>query len=66
MVLQSAIEQGGTTIHSFDANGIHGLFQVQLKVHGQKVCPVCQHDIKKVMVHHRGTYFWPQCQKKRY
>lgn len=66
MVLQSAVEQGGTTIHSFDANGIHGLFQVQLKVHGQKVCPVCHHDIKKVMVHQRGTYFCPQCQKKRY
>ena len=65
-VLNDAICQGGTTIHSFDANGIHGLFQVQLKVHGQKECSVCHHPIKKVMVHQRGTYFCPHCQKKRY
>ena len=65
-VLNDAICQGGTTIHSFDANGIHGLFQVQLKVHGQKECAVCHHPIKKVMVHQRGTYFCPHCQKKRY
>ena len=45
---------------------IHGLFQVQLKVHGQKECSVCHHPIKKVMVHQRGTYFCPHCQKKRY
>ncbi len=65
-VLNRAIVQGGTTIHSFDANGIHGLFQVQLNVHGQKVCPVCQGTIKKITVHQRGTYYCPCCQKKRY
>lgn len=65
-VLNRAIEQGGTTIHSFDANGIHGLFQVELNVHGQKECPICHLPIKKVMVHNRGTYFCPHCQKKRY
>lgn len=65
-VLNAAILQGGTTIHSFDANGIHGLFQVQLNVHGKKVCSFCHHDIKKIMVHQRGTYFCPVCQKRRY
>jgi formamidopyrimidine-DNA glycosylase len=65
-VLNRAIAQGGTTIHSFDANGIHGLFQVQLNVHGQKVCSQCQSEIKKIMVHQRGTYYCPQCQKRRY
>lgn len=65
-VLNAAIQQGGTTIHSFDANGIHGLFQVQLNVHGQKVCSVCHHNIKKIMLHQRGTYFCPICQKRRY
>ena len=35
-ILNKAILQGGTTIHSFSANGIDGLFQVQLKVHMQK------------------------------
>lgn len=65
-ILKNAIVQGGTTIHSFDANGIHGLFQLQLNVHGQKTCPTCQGEIKKIMVHQRGTYYCPHCQKKRY
>ncbi|MDE6953727.1 MAG: DNA-formamidopyrimidine glycosylase [Erysipelotrichales bacterium] len=65
-VLNKAIAQGGTTIHSFDANGIHGLFQVQLNVHTKKVCSICQSDIKKIMVHQRGTYYCPVCQKRRY
>lgn len=65
-VLSRAIEQGGTTIHSFDSNGIHGLFQVSLNVHGQSHCPRCQSPIKKIMLHQRGTYFCPICQKKRY
>ncbi|MEG0366788.1 MAG: bifunctional DNA-formamidopyrimidine glycosylase/DNA-(apurinic or apyrimidinic site) lyase [Coprobacillus sp.] len=65
-VLKRAIAQGGTTIHSFDSNGIHGLFQVQLNAHGQKVCPHCQGDIKKIMVNQRGTYYCPRCQKRRY
>ncbi|OUC51288.1 DNA-formamidopyrimidine glycosylase [Eggerthia catenaformis] len=65
-VLKEAIKQGGTTIHSFDANGIHGLFQVKLSVHGQKNCIVCKNSIKKIMLNGRGTYFCPFCQKKRY
>ena len=41
-ILAQAIAQGGTTIHSFDANGITGLFQVRLQVHLQKVCSICK------------------------
>lgn len=65
-VLKRAIAQGGTTIHSFDANGIHGLFQVQLNVHGQKECSICHGEIKKIMLNQRGTYYCPKCQKRRY
>lgn len=65
-VLKEAIKQGGTTIHSFDANGIHGLFQVQLHVHNQKTCDICQGPIKKITIAGRGTYFCPHCQKRRY
>lgn len=65
-VLKRAIAQGGTTIHSFDANGIHGLFQVQLNVHGQRICPACQQGLKKIMLNQRGTYYCPHCQKRRY
>lgn len=63
-ILNKAIEQGGTTIHSFSANGIDGLFQVQLKVHMQKHCPL-GHEIKKVMINERGTYYCPICQKAK-
>lgn len=65
-VLTRAIQQGGTTIHSFDANGIHGLFQVELNAHGQKVCSCCGGEIKKIMLNQRGTYYCPICQKRRY
>ena len=63
-ILNKAILQGGTTIHSFSANGIDGLFQVQLKVHMQKHCPL-GHEIKKVMINERGTYYCPICQKAK-
>lgn len=65
-VLNRAIQEGGTTIHSFDANGIHGLFQVSLNVHTKKECPICKGPIKKIMLNQRGTYFCPHCQKRRY
>lgn len=64
-VLLKAIDQGGTTIHSFDSNGINGLFQVSLMVHTKKVCPICQGEITKEMVHQRGTYYCKKCQKRR-
>jgi formamidopyrimidine-DNA glycosylase len=64
-ILEQAIAQGGTTIHSFDANGITGLFQVQLQVHMQKVCPICHGEVTKEMVRGRGTYYCKGCQKKK-
>ncbi len=64
-ILDQAIAQGGTTIHSFDANGVTGLFQVRLQVHGQKECPVCKGAITKKAVRGRGTWFCKECQKRR-
>ena len=64
-VLEKAIDQGGTTIHSFDANGITGLFQVQLQVHMQKECYICGGVVTKEMVHGRGTYYCKNCQKRK-
>lgn len=64
-VLEKAIDQGGTTIHSFDANGITGLFQVQLQVHMQKFCAGCKGEVTKEMVGGRGTYYCKVCQKKK-
>jgi formamidopyrimidine-DNA glycosylase len=64
-ILAQAIAQGGTTIHSFDANGITGLFQVQLHVHMQNKCSLCNGTITKEMVRGRGTYYCKVCQKKK-
>lgn len=64
-ILKQAIKQGGTTIHSFSANGIDGLFQVKLKAHLQKKCPICGGDITKEAIKGRGTYYCKHCQKRR-
>jgi formamidopyrimidine-DNA glycosylase len=64
-ILADAIDQGGTTIHSFDANGITGLFQVYLQVHMQAACPACGTKITKEMIHGRGTYYCKKCQPKK-
>lgn len=67
LVLEKAIEKGGTTIRSYTSlNGIHGLFQQELYVHskdGQK-CLICGSDILKIKVGGRGTYYCPKCQKE--
>ena len=64
VVLDHAVELGGTTIRSFTSSeGVHGLFQNELLVHGQKICPNCGKDILKIQVNGRGTYFCPNCQK---
>ena len=65
-VLDSAIELGGTTIKSFTSSeGVHGLFQNKLLVHGKnnEKCPVCNNMIKKIKINGRGTYYCENCQK---
>ena len=64
-VLERAISQGGTTIRTYSSvNGIHGLFQQELLVHGKTSnCPNCQEQILKIRVGGRGTYYCNNCQK---
>ena len=65
-VLSKAIELGGTTIHTYTSvNGITGMFQQELLVHGKKdmPCPICNNKILKITVGTRGTYYCPHCQK---
>ena len=67
-VLNEAVASGGTSIHSYTSEeGVHGLFQQQLKVHGKKgkPCPTCGAIIEKIQVGGRGTYYCPKCQKKK-
>ena len=64
IVLKKAIALGGTTIRSFTSSeGIHGLFQNELLVHGKKNCPNCGKPVKKIQIGGRGTYYCSSCQK---
>lgn len=65
IVLDKAIKLGGTTIKSFTSSeGVHGLFQNELFVHGKKngICPNCKTEIQFIRVGGRGTYYCPDCQ----
>ena len=64
-VLNEAIKMGGTTIKSFTSEeGVHGLFQNKLYVHGKTgACPECGTEIVKEKINGRGTYYCPNCQK---
>ena len=64
-VLSEAILMGGTTIKSFTSSeGVHGLFQNKLSVHGRVgACQICGSQVVKIQVGGRGTYYCPHCQK---
>ena len=66
IILNRAIKKGGTTIKSFTSSeGVHGLFQNELLVHGKAFskCSNCSSPILKIKVGGRGTYYCPKCQK---
>ena len=66
IILEKAINLGGSTIKSFTSSeGVHGLFQNELLVHGHKgeECPNCTSLIDKVKIGGRGTYYCSNCQK---
>ena len=63
-VLEHAIKLGGTTIRSYESSeGVHGLFQNELLVHGKDICPNCNKKIEKIRIGGRGTYYCPKCQR---
>ena len=65
-VLDESIDNGGTTIHSFESSlGVSGGYQDFLRVHGRvnELCPNCNTKILKIKVNGRGTYYCPKCQK---
>lgn len=66
VVLTKAIKLGGTTIKSFTSSeGVHGLFQNELLVHGKsgENCPNCGTTLEKIKVGGRGTTYCSKCQK---
>lgn len=65
-VLNHAISLGGTTIKSFTSSeGVHGLFQNELLVHGKggEACPSCGNILLKDKIGGRGTHYCSKCQK---
>lgn len=66
IVLNKAIEAGGSTIRSYHSgHNVDGKFQNELNVYGKKgeKCPVCSSSIEKIVVGGRGTHYCPKCQK---
>ncbi len=64
IILDNAIKLGGSSVHSFNASGIDGKFQNELKVYDKEnePCPICETRIHKIFLGGRGTSFCPNCQ----
>ena len=64
IVLEKAIKLGGTTIRTYESSeGVHGLFQNELLVHGKETCPNCNTKLTIEHINGRGTYYCKECQK---
>lgn len=66
LVLNNAIELGGSTVKSYHAaRDVDGKFQNELLAYGKKdaSCPNCGYRFKKISVGGRGTTYCPKCQK---
>lgn len=66
VVLNQAIEQGGTTLRDFvDGHGQPGYFGQKLRVYGRadQPCLRCQGTIRPIKIGQRASYFCPRCQR---
>ncbi|MDD5319582.1 MAG: bifunctional DNA-formamidopyrimidine glycosylase/DNA-(apurinic or apyrimidinic site) lyase [Methylococcales bacterium] len=66
MILQQAIQQGGTTLRDFvNEAGKPGYFKQQLRVYGRAglPCSYCQQPLKEIRLANRSTVFCSECQR---
>jgi formamidopyrimidine-DNA glycosylase len=66
-VLRQGIKNKGASVTNyFRPDGETGTAHKQFKVAHckDKPCPVCRTPLERIIVHQRGTYFCPNCQKK--
>lgn len=66
LILNQAIQQGGTTLRDFvNESGKPGYFKQSLAVYGRTgaPCPHCQTPIKQIKIGQRSSYYCPSCQK---
>ncbi len=64
-ILQSAINQGGTTLKDYvNSDGKPGYFKQQLNVYGRAglPCPRCQKSLQRLTLGQRNTVFCGDCQ----
>ena len=67
-VLQSAIENRGSTIRNYvGGSGLMGGYQDEFKVYGRagQACGKCGGQIEKIILAGRSTHFCPICQPKK-
>lgn len=63
-ILLKSIEAGGSSISDYrNVNGEAGTMQDRLKMYGQKNCPSCQTETKRVQIAGRTSVFCSKCQK---
>ncbi len=65
LVLNKAIQAGGTTLNDFkNVEGKPGYFQQELLIYGKKdkACIHCQTPIQSCKIGQRSTFFCPKCQ----
>lgn len=65
IILDKAILEGGSTIHSFHpSEGVDGKFQALLMCYGKENTPCinCSTPLHKIFIKGRGTTFCPNCQ----
>lgn len=64
-VLNDTIKTGGTTFSGGyqDTTGEKGMGVANLVVFWQKTCQMCGHEVKKIELKGRGTFYCPHCQK---
>jgi formamidopyrimidine-DNA glycosylase len=65
-VLNQGIRNKGASTETYiRPEGVKGEAHLQFQVAHQrgKDCPVCSGPIERIVVHQRGTYFCPKCQK---
>ncbi len=68
LVLQAAIETGGSTVRTYHAaQGVDGRFQLRLLAYGraEEPCLRCGHPLTKIQVKGRGSTYCPRCQINR-
>lgn len=63
-ILQESIDAGGSTISDYrNLSGESGTMQERLQMYGQKQCPVCENETKRMQIGGRTSVYCPQCQR---